>query len=92
MSKLREEFEAWYSKELGFREDNAERMFSMFCDDGETHEYYRLGVRNAWLAWQASRNILCVELPDLKGSIELGFIYSCGDIEEALDAAGIRYK
>ena len=55
MDKMREEFEAWYSKELGFREDNAERMFSMFCDDGETHEYYRLGVRSAWKAWQASR-------------------------------------
>ena len=55
MDKMREEFEAWYSKELGFREDNPDRMFSMFCDDGETHEYYRLGVRTAWLAWKASR-------------------------------------
>ena len=58
MDKMREEFEAWYSKELGFREDNPDRMFSMFCDDGETHEYYRLGVRTAWLAWQASREAL----------------------------------
>ena len=91
MEKMREEFEAWYSKELGFREDNAERMFSMFCDDGETHEYYRLGVRSAWKAWQASRAALCVELPDSERSVDCGDILYRSDVEEALDAAGIRY-
>lgn len=67
MEKMREEFEAFYSKEFGFREDNPESMFETFCDDGESHEYYRLGVRAAWTTWQAgwekSRAAQCVELP-----------------------------
>ena len=63
MDKMREEFEEWYSKELGFREDNPERMFSMFCDNGENREYYRLSVRCAWSSWKASRDALCVDMP-----------------------------
>lgn len=97
MDKMREEFEAWYSKELGFREDNPERMFSMFCDDGGNHEYYRLSVRCAWKSWKASRAALCVELPEVRvldgGRIaEIGYELAVDDFERALDAAGIRYK
>ena len=90
--KMREEFEAWYSKELGFREDNPDRMFSMFCDDGETHEYYRLGVRTAWLAWKASRAALCVELPKQYSTDSIGSAYCVDAVIDSLDAVGIRYK
>ena len=95
MEKMREEFEAWYSKELGFREDNPERMFSMFCDDGENHEYYRLSVRCAWSSWKASRAALCVELPELEepsGVLGIGFNVAKGLFISKFIEAGIRYK
>ena len=95
MDKMREEFEAWYSKELGFREDNPERMFSMFCDDGENHEYYRLSVRCAWSSWKASRAALCVELPELEGPsgvLRIGFNVAKGLFISKFIEAGIRYK
>ena len=95
MDKMREEFEAWYSKELGFREDNPERMFSMFCDDGENHEYYRLSVRCAWSSWKASRAALCVELPELEepsGVLGIGFNVAKGLFISKFIEAGIRYK
>ena len=95
MEKMREEFEAWYSKELGFKEDNPERMFSMFCDDGENHEYYRLSVRCAWSSWKASRAALCVELPELEepsGVLGIGFNVAKGLFISKFIEAGIRYK
>ena len=90
--KMREEFEAWYSKELGFREDNPDRMFSMFCDDGETHEYYRLSVRSAWLSWKASRTALRVELPKYYSTESIGLAYCADAVVDSLDAAGVSYK
>ena len=90
--KMREEFEAWYSKELGFREDNPGRMFSMFCDDGESHEYYRLSVRCAWSAWKASRTALCVELPKQYSTDSIGYAYCVDAVIDCLDSAGVRYK
>ena len=43
------------------------------------------------LAWQASRAAQCVELPDSERSVDCGDILYRSDVEEALDAAGIRY-
>ena len=88
MEKMREEFEAFYSKEFGFREDDPENMFSMFCDDGEFHDYYRLGVRTSWKSWKASRAAQCVELPRCWNDEQRDYR---DDLVKRLDAAGIRY-
>lgn len=99
IDKMREEFEKFYSKEFGYREDNPESMFETFCDDGESHEYYRLGVRVAWITWQASRAALCVELPSFENGSLRGYNGDCNEanmvidcISDSLDEAGVRYK
>lgn len=47
----REQFEVWYLESWGHTEDNHESLFER-CHDGD--EYYRLGVRMAYEAWQAA--------------------------------------
>ena len=49
----REQFEAWYLENWGHTEDNHESLFER-CQDGCGDEYYRLGVRMAYEAWQAA--------------------------------------
>ncbi|WP_213758445.1 hypothetical protein [Citrobacter freundii] len=48
----REKFEAWYLENWGHTEDDHETLFERNPDSDE--EYYRLGVRMAHGAWQAS--------------------------------------
>lgn len=47
----REQFEVWYLESWGHTEDNHESLFER-CHDVD--EYYRLGVRMAYEAWQAA--------------------------------------
>ncbi len=49
----KEQFEAWYLENWGHTEDNHESLFERF-QDGCGDEYYRLGVRMAYEAWQAA--------------------------------------
>lgn len=89
-SKSREQFETWYRLNWGHTEDNHESMFEI----SECHGcYYRLGVRMAYDAWQASRAAVIVELPDLcsccHSEEELGLLDTC---IEAVEAAGITVK
>lgn len=52
---MRGEFEAWAKSEgLTLRDDTARG--------------YKTEIQCAWMAWQASRACLCVELPDCIGS------------------------
>ncbi|HCC4816581.1 TPA: hypothetical protein M5M69_004996, partial [Citrobacter freundii] len=48
----REKFEVWYLENWGHTEDDHETLFDRDPDSDE--EYYRLGVRMAHGAWQAS--------------------------------------
>ncbi|QAT69540.1 hypothetical protein EQ249_07925 [Citrobacter freundii] len=56
----RERFEAWYLENWGHTEDDHETLFERDPDSDE--EYYRLGVRMAHRAWQASEEELAVQL------------------------------
>lgn len=62
MDKSREQFEAWYLRRWGHTEDNRDTLFEIGPDDDC---YYRLGVRMAYDAWQASRAAVEIELPDV---------------------------
>ena len=78
MDKMREEFEAWFYNE---------------CCHGSVKVNYRSVVTMAaWKAWQASRAALCVELPKKEFDMGSDTFWFTWDIEDALDAAGIRYK
>lgn len=56
----REKFEAWYLENWGHTEDDHETLFERDPDSDE--EYYRLGVRMAHGAWQASEEDMAVQL------------------------------
>ena len=51
--KMREEFEAWVLSEY------PNQRMSKFAGG----EYHSTTIQYCWLAWQASRNILAIELP-----------------------------
>ena len=77
MDKMREEFEAWFHDE--------------YCHGCGKANYGSVVTVAAWKAWQASRAAQCVELPDSERSVDCGNVLYRSDVEEALDAAGIRY-
>ena len=91
--KMREEFEAWYEGVTGLPVE--------FNDVGipasigsALSETVTMGM---WVAWRASRESLCVELPEVRvldgGRIaEIGYELAIDDCERALDAAGVRHK
>ncbi|HFQ7815249.1 TPA: hypothetical protein ACHS7Y_001756 [Citrobacter freundii] len=56
----REKFEVWYLENWGHTEDDHETLFDRYPDSDE--EYYRLGVRMAHGAWQASEEDMAVQL------------------------------
>ncbi|MDM3265707.1 hypothetical protein OGW15_12455 [Citrobacter sp. Cf039] len=59
----REKFEAWYLENWGHTEDDHETLFER--DPGSNEEYYRLGVRMAHGAWQASESASQQKLTDM---------------------------
>lgn len=59
----REKFEAWYLENWGHTEDDHETLFERDPDSDE--EYYRLGVRMAHGAWQASELASQQKLTDM---------------------------
>ena len=59
----REKFEAWYLENWGHTEDDHETLFERDPDSNE--EYYRLGVRMAHGAWQASESASQQKLTDM---------------------------
>ncbi|MGL4756633.1 MAG: hypothetical protein ACRCXB_30130 [Aeromonadaceae bacterium] len=84
--KMREEFEAWASSngyELGVSDD------ARF-----TYDFHE--TECAWCGWKASRAVLCVEFIKPRETDSSGLPcydeYWREDIEDMLDAAGVRYK
>jgi len=69
MGKCREEFELWFYKEspLHYEYDKSQ-VFVKFKEPDDTEDdYYLLAVREAWKAWQASRESMkAIKLPKSK--------------------------
>ena len=91
--KMREEFEGWCD-DNGFASDRYE-----LCDLGEKYkhlcgEYVIPDSRIMWMAWQASRAALVVELPsDISGEHYAdGWNAALMCVEEKLKEAGVTYK
>ena len=80
--KMREEFESWAFQcpWLGLSDECMAR-------DEINGGYYGLELHAAWLAWQASREALVIDLPKVIGSL----MYS-SDVYEAVEAAGLKVK
>lgn len=66
--KMRDDFEAWALTHF----INSETMNPLERDDGDQGEYRFSRVNMAWIAWQASRESLVIELPQIVG-YEAGF-------------------
>ena len=86
--KMREEFEAWYEGVTGLPVEFNDAGIPVSIGSALS-ETVTMGM---WVAWRASRESLCVELPDSERSVDCGDVRYRSDVEEALDAAGVRYK
>ena len=75
--KIREAFESW-------------AISCHMCTYLDGVEYRHQSTEWAWMAWQASRAALVVELP---GAIWCSLAYheAINDVKEALDDAGVSY-
>lgn len=87
MDKMREEFEGWCKRELGFTPEWSSKYDS----------YSFVGTNDMWLSWKASRAALCVELPpkynsDYPEPFNDGFDSAVEEIEETLYKCGVSYK
>ena len=87
MDKMREDYEAWFCSTIPYK--IAKESWFAVMDDGS---YIITDVQAGWAGWKASRAALCVELPDSERSVDCGDVLYRSDVEEALDAAGIRHK
>ncbi|WP_432367050.1 hypothetical protein ACRG00_15825 [Cronobacter sakazakii] len=99
MDKSREQFEEWYLRRWGHTEDNHDTLFEMGPYDDC---YYRLGVRMAYDAWQASRAAVEIELPPTTEVHPLGpsaakvfcelHKNTVAECAKAIRAAGLKVK
>ena len=85
MDKMREEFESWAMSDMGYM---CVRVGGGYKDDY---------MNTAWLAWKASRALLCVELPPKYNyrypePFNDGFDCAVEEIEETLCKCGVPYK
>ena len=71
--KMREEFESW-------------AISCHMCTYLDGVEYRHQSTEWAWMAWQASRAALVVELPEKAALMSASSVYA------ALDNAGVGYK
>ncbi|EEX2765658.1 hypothetical protein R7503_001429 [Escherichia coli] len=92
MDESRKAFEQWYLLNWGYREDNHETLFEIGPDDGL---YYRLGVRLAYDAWQASREAIEIKLDDkvmVEDEFDKGHNCAIDYCADAIRSAGIKVK
>ena len=85
--KMRAEFEEWMIANTEF--DTQRTAFAMTKEEDQQYMCHRTNL--AWLAWQASRAALVVELPDSTGCGPAYHEAIC-DVTCSLDDAGVGYK
>ena len=89
--KIRDEFEAWLIANTEF--DTQRTAFAMTKQEDQQYMCHRTNL--AWLAWQASRAALVVELPTLENGLIHPFDGSSMTVDAVarqLDCAGVKYK
>ena len=85
--KMREEFGVWYEGVTGSPVEFNDVGIPVSIGSALS-ETVTMGM---WVAWRASRESLCVELPDFEQDCGECH-YHAGSIKTALDDAGVRYK
>ena len=84
--KTREEFEVWYEGITGLPVEFNDVGIPVSIGSALSGNV----TMGMWLAWRASRESLCVELP--KPEYSASCSYSEESVKAALDAAGVDYK
>lgn len=100
---MREEFEAWQSKETPGAD--LEHCGELIGNGPARVSYRNMYVAERWIGWQASRDCLVIELPKPAGLDRMSSEMSMQEIREdnrfnralelakkALTAAGVKYK
>lgn len=83
----REQFEEWVKEETGF--DLWRTEYPMTEWDDQQYKCHQTNL--AWMAWQASRAAIEIELPE-EESLGCHAIYYAEDIIEAIEQAGLKVK
>ena len=93
MEKMREEFETWFKSfaDIDVLFDENGQAFAIDSPLTFGDKIVNTTVDGAWKSWQASRAAQCVELPHKEFDMGSDTFWFTWDIEDALDAAGIRY-
>ena len=82
MEMMREEFEAWViTRNVCIKYGAKLRT----CPDGS---YYDYRINDRWLAWKASRAVLCVKLPENCKGMAL----TVDEFRNQLDMAGVGHE
>ena len=84
MTKMREEFEAWYINE-GYGDRRPTRHLE---------GYAAPNANDMWLSWQASRAAQCVDIPEEGEASSFGnyVVFDRDAVIKMLKAGGVRYK
>ena len=83
----REQFEEWVKEETGF--DLWRTEYPMTEWDDQQYKFHQTNL--AWIAWQASRAEIEIELPE-EESLGCHAIYYAEDVIEAIEQAGLKVK
>lgn len=83
----REQFEKWVKEETGF--DLWRTEYPMTEWDNQQYKCHQTNL--AWMAWQASRAAIEIELPE-EESLGCHAIYYAEDVIEAIEQAGLKVK
>ncbi len=87
--KMREEFEEWAAEEAEVR--GVGTLLGLMTD--EHHDRYSMiWTQTAWMAWQASREALVVDLPEFFDCGAGGLVIGKDELIPALEAAGVKVK
>lgn len=87
--KMREEFEEWLIANTEF--DTQRTAFAMTKEEDQQYMCHRTNL--AWLAWQASRAALVVELPHaVHINISERMVLLEDDVIDSLESSGVKCK
>ena len=85
--KMREEFEAWAAEEAEVRGVGA--LLGLMTDEHQDR-YSMIWTQTAWIAWQASRAALVIELPK-PWQTNVGAMMTPNGVKFAIASAGLKH-
>ena len=88
MMTSREQFEKWIREETGF--DLWRTGYPMTEWDDQQYKCHQTNL--AWMAWQASRAAIEIELPDSDVGYEMMEYHDPQQVIEAIEKAGLKVK